>query len=115
MVLVTADQIDTAAIRAAYPDGYFANRGDLLALCDALDETRSERDGAVLCGTELIEQCRIWRDRAEAAEARITAALALKDALEEIVFCDLYLDRVGRELVEKFWPMMEAALTGDQK
>lgn len=73
-----SEQPDTAAIRASLPttDGPSTKR--TRALCDALDAARVERDfHAQACCHCVLPEYGEWIARAEAAEARITAALAL--------------------------------------
>lgn len=69
--------IDTTKIRTRP----VPTRPLVLALCDALDEARAERDGWELAAGHRMELLIEREERAEAAEARIAAALLIGHTL----------------------------------
>lgn len=69
--------INTAQIRADMDEFRIIRMEDAYALCDALHATRAELDMVKRGNAVALAGIKIEEERAEAAEARIAAALAL--------------------------------------
>lgn len=73
------ERLDTAAIRDAYRRGRDLDGPTFLALCDALDAARTERDGSKIREQMRLADWREQRDRAEAAEAELAVVKDFKE------------------------------------